>query len=233
MKALTVINGAADRKLSECIDQYTQLSGFRTYHVEDSVKKDRYLSGDILYTDREGADIYQEMLAQVWKDGYPVVIIPISFNDAVLVRKYRKCITARSGYPFTYKDFIKITAECLEDEQMAERDLVYGDLLIDREQRLVIYQGKEVPLGPYEFDVLVYLLAHVGRAVSREDVNRILPERKRENGRNIDTHIKIIAQRYEICMKAKTIFSNKLLIIPTYKDNKIACIYDKHLKSND
>ena len=33
-------------------------------------------------------------------------------------------------------------------------------------------------------------------------------------------------------MKAKTIFSNKLLIIPTYKDNKIACIYDKHLKSN-
>lgn len=192
MKALTVINGAADRKLSECIDQYIQLSGFRTYHVEDSVKKDRYLSGDIMYTDGEGADIYQEILAQVWKNGYPVVIIPISFNDAVLVRKYRKYITARSGYPFTYKDFIKITAECLEDEQMAERDLVYGDLLIDREQRLVIYQGKEVPLGPYEFDVLVYLLAHMGRAVSREDVNRILPERKRENGRNIDTHIKNI-----------------------------------------
>lgn len=192
MKALTVINGAEDRKLAECIDQYTQLSGFRTYHMEDSVKKNQYLSGDIMYIDRKGADRYQKMLTQVWKDDHPVVIIPISFNDAVLVRKYRKCITARSGYPFTYKDFIKITADCLKEEQMKERDLVYGDLLIDREQRLIIYRGKEVPLGPYEFDVLVYLLSHVGKAVSREDINRILPERKRENGRNIDTHVKNI-----------------------------------------
>lgn len=192
MKALTVINGAEDRKLAECIDQYTQLSGFRMYHMEDSVKKNQYLSGDIMYIDRKGADRYQKMLTQVWKDDHPVVIIPISFNDAVLVRKYRKCITARSGYPFTYKDFIKITADCLKEEQMKERDLVYGDLLIDREQRLIIYRGKEVPLGPYEFDVLVYLLSHVGKAVSREDINRILPERKRENGRNIDTHVKNI-----------------------------------------
>lgn len=112
MKALTVINGAADRKLAECIDQYAQLSGFLTYYVEDSAKKNRYLSGDIMYIDRKGADHYQKILTQIWKDGYPVVIIPISFDDAVLVRKYRKCITARSGYPFTYKDFIRITAGC-------------------------------------------------------------------------------------------------------------------------
>lgn len=192
MKALTVINGAADRKLAECIDRYTQLAGCCMYHVEDSVKKNQYPSGDIMYMDRKGADHYQKMLTQVCEDGYPVVIIPISFSDAVLIRKYGKCITVRSGYPFTYKDFIKITADCLEEEQMEERDLVYGNLLIDREQRLVIYHGKEAPLGPYEFNVLVYLLEHVGKAVSREDVNRILPERKRENGRNIDTHIKNI-----------------------------------------
>lgn len=192
MKALTVINGAEDRKLAECIDQYTHLSGFRAYHMEDSVKKNQYLSGDIMYIDRKGADRYQKMLTKVWEDDHPVVIIPISFNDVALVRKYRKCITARSGYPFTYKDFIKITADCLKEEQMKERDLVYGDLLIDREQRLVIYHGKEVPLGSYGYDVLVYLLSHVGKAVSREDINRILPERKRENGRNIDTHVKNI-----------------------------------------
>lgn len=78
----------------------------------------------------------------------------------------------------------------VKEEQ--KRKLIYDNLVIDRKQRLVIYHGKEAELGPYEVDVLVYLLEHMGRAVSRSEINRILPERKRENERNIDTHIKNI-----------------------------------------
>lgn len=77
-------------------------------------------------------------------------------------------------------------------DQESERELIYGNLMIDREQRLVIYHGNKAALGPYEADVLVYLLEHMGKAVSRTEINRALPERKRENERNIDTHIKNI-----------------------------------------
>ena len=47
-------------------------------------------------------------------------------------------------------------------------------------------------MGPYEFDILVYILEKIGTAVSREEINQILPFRKRESTRNVDTHIKNI-----------------------------------------
>lgn len=137
MKALTLINGAADGELSAGIERYAQVSGFRTCHIEDLADGGSCLSGDVLYVDRAGEEKYEDAVIRMWNGGCRVIRIPASLR------------------PFTY-------------------------------------QGHETLFGPYEYEVLVYLLEHAGKAVSREEINHILPERKRMTDRNIDTHIKNI-----------------------------------------
>lgn len=174
MKALTVINGAADRKLSAGIERYARISGFRTCHIDDLADDGSCLPGDILFTDQAGEEKYKDMAKRMQDGGCPVICIPASLS------------------PFTYKDFTELTAGALDRDQLSDRDLIYGRLVIDGEQHIMTYKGKETALGPYEYDVLVYLLRHAGKAVSREEINSILPERKRMTDRNIDTHIKNI-----------------------------------------
>ena len=65
-------------------------------------------------------------------------------------------------------------------------------------EELRVEEGRELKIGPYEFDVLFFLLEHMGRAVSREEINKILPQRKREGGRNVDTHIKNLRRRLDL-----------------------------------
>ncbi len=61
---------------------------------------------------------------------------------------------------------------------------------LDKQQRKIVYKNEEVKLGAFEYDILLFLLKHVGVAVNRERINQILPERKRDSLRNVDTHIK-------------------------------------------
>lgn len=46
--------------------------------------------------------------------------------------------------------------------------------------------------------IFLFLLEHTGMAVSRREINQILPDRKRESMRNIDTHIKHIRRRLDM-----------------------------------
>ena len=63
---------------------------------------------------------------------------------------------------------------------MKNRRYCFGKLQMEKKQHLLIEEGRELKIGPYEFDVLFFLLEHMGRAVSREEINKILPQRKRE-----------------------------------------------------
>lgn len=174
MKALTVVNGAAGGKLSAGVERYARISGFRVFRADDLIKEASCLPGDVLYVDRAGEEEYRDMVRRMRDAGRTVIRIPGSL------------------IPFTYKDFADLTAFSIKPEQLEERDLIYGGLVIDREQHIMIYQGRETPFGPYEYEVLLYLLKYAGKAVSREEINQILPERKRMTDRNIDTHIKNI-----------------------------------------
>ena len=42
------------------------------------------------------------------------------------------------------------------------------------------------------------MLEHIGAVVSREEINEALPSRKRDGGRNVDTHIKNLRRRLDM-----------------------------------
>ena len=67
---------------------------------------------------------------------------------------------------------------------------------ISRSTRTIWLYDRKLELKDYEYEIFLILTQHMGDVVSREEINRALPERKRSSGRNIDNHIKGIRQAF-------------------------------------
>ena len=52
---------------------------------------------------------------------------------------------------------------------MKDRRRCFGKMQMEEKQHLLIRKGREVRIGPYEFEVLFYMLEHIGAVVSREE----------------------------------------------------------------
>jgi DNA-binding response OmpR family regulator len=73
-----------------------------------------------------------------------------------------------------------------------------ADVEVDRDSRLITVAGKQVDLTPFEFDLLVTLVASPGRVFSRLDLLRHLQGTAYEGyERNIDVHIRHLRQKIE------------------------------------
>lgn len=70
---------------------------------------------------------------------------------------------------------------------------IFGDLVIDTASHSVRLSGEEVPLTPKEFDLLVFLAANKGVALSRERIlQKVWNYDYLGEDRTVDTHIKML-----------------------------------------
>jgi DNA-binding response OmpR family regulator len=79
------------------------------------------------------------------------------------------------------------------------RELVYGDIRIDREARTVFVDDEPVPLRPREFDLLLALVSQAGRVISRQ---RLLQQVWRDHeideaSRTLDVHVNRLRQKLQ------------------------------------
>lgn len=79
----------------------------------------------------------------------------------------------------------------LLDEIAENLSQITSDKMVEEVQALSVYG-----LSDPAYSITVE--TEEGRAVSREEINKILPQRKREGGRNVDTHIKNLRRRLDL-----------------------------------
>ena len=172
MEVLAVINAVIEKTLKEKVEQYAFLEGFLSYELKlhTEKKKIRYRTV-MVFVDQRGMEKYRDTLQQLKNLDYPIILL----SD-----------------PYSFEDFQNTVSQYVKNRELEERRLCFGQLLVDRSQHRIILAGKEVKMGPFEFEILLFLLNHPGKAMTRKELNYLLPERKRESGRNIDTHIKNI-----------------------------------------
>ncbi len=81
--------------------------------------------------------------------------------------------------PFSVREFVaRVKAifrrvEAMKEETSgpeASKELVFGELVIDKEKRKVIIVGKKIELTPKEFDLLLLFASHPGRTYTREQL---------------------------------------------------------------
>lgn len=66
--------------------------------------------------------------------------------------------------------FRRIDFESQKHTPAAEQVVRVGQLSLDEDRRCILGAGKPLALTPTEYEVLKYLMLHVGQAVSREDL---------------------------------------------------------------
>ncbi len=55
-------------------------------------------------------------------------------------------------------------------EEMPKKEIVYQSLLLNVDRKICTIDGKPIPLTKKEFEVLVFLVGHLGSIFSREDI---------------------------------------------------------------
>ena len=83
-------------------------------------------------------------------------------------------------------------------ETPAAPTLVFGDLEIDQTRREVRLKGQPVAMKPQEYELLVYLAEHRGKALARETIlDELWGWEYTGDSRTVDVHIRWLRQKIE------------------------------------
>ena len=196
-----MINGAVRKEVYDTIERYAFLEGFCTCRLNEYLcspepQNRRYV---LLYMDVEGMSSLDPDVMQVMYIRFPVIIVPASMDDAETIGKYSHDLCEVALYPFSLQAFRRYMKLYIDDSILIDRMMCFGNLHVYRKQREVSLRGRTLEIRGYNYEILLSLLEHIGEVVTREEINRCLPERQRATLRNVDTHIKVI--RREIGIK--------------------------------
>ncbi len=83
-------------------------------------------------------------------------------------------------------------------DTIADEQLVFGNLVIDRVRREVRLEGKPLTLKPKEYELLMFLAEHKGRMLSREFIlQRVWGWDFIGDSRTVDVHVRWLRQKVE------------------------------------
>ena len=102
--------------------------------------------------------------------------------------------------PFAFDELLARIEALLRRLERSERTNVLrdGPLKLDPAARTCTYDGAEVPLTPTEFDLLTYLMARRGQALSRDTIHRDVWGHDFDRGTNlIDVYVNYVRRKLE------------------------------------
>ena len=100
--------------------------------------------------------------------------------------------------PFAFDELLARIEALLRRVESADQaeTLRDGPLVLDPAARVCTYEGEEVSLTPTEFDLLVYLMARRGQALSRDAIHRDVWGHDFDRGTNlIDVYVTYVREK--------------------------------------
>ena len=96
--------------------------------------------------------------------------------------------------PFSLKELMmRIKVILKRDNKETSAKYVFDGLTIDDDAHLVIVDGKKVEMANKEYELLLYLVKNIGKAVSRESIiTNIWGYEYDSDNRTLDTHMKLL-----------------------------------------
>lgn len=153
---------------------------------------------DIRLPDRSGIEVCERL--RLHRPGLPIMML--TALDAVedRVKGLRAGADDYLPKPFAFDELLARIEALLRRVERAEPDDVLrdGPLAVDPAARTCTYDGTEVPLTPTEFDLLTYLMARRGQALSRDTIHRDVWGHDFDRGTNlIDVYVNYVRRKLE------------------------------------
>ena len=138
------------------------------------------------------------------ENGYQKAILMLTARDDVEDR-VTGLDTGADDYlvkPFEFTElFARLRALARRNSSMLQQDrLIVGDLLLNRNNKVIEKAGVEVQLSPREFQILDLFVQNRGNVVSRDILlDRIWGMETEVSSNNIDAYIKFLRKKIEAC----------------------------------
>jgi DNA-binding response OmpR family regulator len=129
------------------------------------------------------------------KSDVPIIIITAKSEDDDQLLGYGLGADEYVTKPFSPRVLVARATSLMKRKEgtvgLEGDDLVYGDLLINRSGHKVYVAGEPVGLSPKEYDLLLILVKHYGKVMSRDHMlDSVWGYDYLGDSRTVDTHIK-------------------------------------------
>lgn len=159
---------------------------------------------DLMLPDMDGFEILKTLRAEDFTA--PVLILSARGQEADKVRGFRLDADQYVTKPFGLLELLERTRSLLrragttgrEQEGAPEDILRFGNVEVNVAAHTVDQAGEQVHLSPRAFELLVTLVRHEGKVLSRQDLLRdVWGHRGAVLTRTVDTHVSELRQKIE------------------------------------
>lgn len=159
-----------------------------------------------------GGDVCRELRNSPKTQFIPILILTGSNGSDLVVKAFACGADDFITKPFVIEELLaRIESKIRRADQLssqASHQVVFGDLVLDFQERSAVIGLRKVELGQIEFKILNYLIKNQGQLVQRGRLSEVIWGKKTSSERALDPHITNIRQklRNSRC-ELKTIYS--------------------------
>ncbi len=197
-----------DEIFLETLRYNLEQSGFYVETASDGIaglNKARQLRPDLIILDvmLPKLDGFSVCSAIAHEMAVPIILLTALSDESNIVAGLELGATDYVVKPFSVRELLaRIRALLRWNERQAhwpvEGELVIGPLRLDRRSRQAWYNEQSLTLSPKEFDLLTYMMLHVGAAISRDTLlEQVWGSDFVGSYRTIDVHVRWLREKIE------------------------------------
>ena len=153
---------------------------FEGYHVQTAVDGDTGLKAalamqpalivlDVMLPKVNGYEICRFLREE--KLDMPIIMLTAKGQESDVVLGLKLGADDYVTKPFSIKELLARVEAFLRRRRQSPSDIIaFGDCRLETSARRLVRAGVDVPLSPKEFELLAYLAANAGRALSRDRI---------------------------------------------------------------
>ena len=207
MQKSTILIVDDETDILDLIEYNLNKEGFKVMTAEDGergLEQMRHTKPDLVLLDimmpkMDGITVVEHMRSESGLKDIPVIFLTARSDEKTEVRGLDMGADDFLTKPISTAKLvsrIKAVLRRSSEEAVAEKILVLGDLIINRERYLVSRAGKEYHLPRKEFELLYYLATRPGKVHDRQSLlNAIWGNNVYVIDRTIDVHIRKIREK--------------------------------------
>ncbi|MFH1881051.1 MAG: winged helix-turn-helix domain-containing protein [Bacillota bacterium] len=157
---------------------------------------------DVMLPGEDGVTLLQSLRREPRTKRLPIILVTAKGTEMDKVRGLDAGADDYLSKPFGVMELLARVKALLRRsvEEPAEAVLTVGALTLDRERHLVIADGKPVELTHMEFELLSFLMAHTGKAVTRDMLlDDVWGLNYAGDTRTVDVHIRSLRLKLDVC----------------------------------
>jgi DNA-binding response OmpR family regulator len=204
-----------DPDIAELVGRYLEKAGYLPTRVasgRDALDSVRARAPDLIVLDvmlphMDGLEVCRLLRANETTAAIPIIMLTARAEESERIVGLEMGADDYLAKPFSPNELVARVRALLRRAQRHDavpgRPLTYDGIVVDSERHTVSVDGREVTLTAKEFLLLVYLLQHRGRVLSRDVLlEQVWGYRYTGGTRTVDVHVRRLREKLPLLAEA-------------------------------